>query len=139
MRVSHDRKVLLWSSWHKIILNLIHLLLETSLEWHMFLRWPRLEWTFMTFWPFDPLYNWNNLLLCLLQLLKDLTVFSEFMVQTRMEFYGVKLEWVLRWDWDEIWSLGHRGGKSINKCNQTTSKLLLEKTNDNSFWFTTGN
>ena len=55
-----------------------------------------------------------------------------------MEFYGVKLEWVLRWDWDEIWSLGHRGGKSINKCNQSTSKLLLEKTNDNSFWFTTG-
>ena len=56
--------------------------------------------------------------------------------KTRMEFYGVKLEWVLRWD--EIWSLGHRGGKSINKCNQTTSKLFLEKRNDNSFWFTTG-
>ena len=58
--------------------------------------------------------------------------------KTRMEFYGVKLEWILRWDWDEIWSLGHRGGKSINKCNQTTSKLFLEKRNDNSFWFTTG-
>ena len=37
---------------------------------------------------------------------------------TRMEFYGVKLEWVLRWDWDEIWSLSHRGGKSINKCSR---------------------
>ena len=55
-----------------------------------------------------------------------------------MEFYGVKLEWVLRWDWDEIWSLGHWGGKTINKCNQTSSKLFLEKTNDNNFWFTIG-
>ena len=65
-------------------------------------------------------------------------VWNAWIWSTRMEFYGVKLEWDLRWDWDEIWSLGHRGGKSINKCNQTTSKLFLEKTNDNSFWFTTG-
>ena len=25
-------------------------------------------------------------------------------VETRMEFYGVKLVWELRWDWDVIWS-----------------------------------
>ena len=38
--------------------------------------------------------------------------------KTRMEFYGVKLEWDLRWDWDEIWSLGHRGRKSIENLGK---------------------
>ena len=38
----------------------------------------------------DPFYNiWN-------------------IFETRMEIYGVKLETNLRWDWDEIWSFGHR-------------------------------
>ena len=28
-------------------------------------------------------------------------------LMTRMEFYGVKLIWELRWDWDVIWSFSH--------------------------------
>ena len=27
--------------------------------------------------------------------------------QTRMEFYGVKLVWELRWDWDVFWSFSN--------------------------------
>ena len=47
-----------------------------------------------------------------------------------------RMSFEMRLRWDLVIRLS--GRKSINKCNQTTSKLILEKTNDNRFWFTTG-
>ena len=32
-----------------------------------------------------------------------------------MEFYGVKLEWDLRWDWDETWLFGHKNSETRNE------------------------